>query len=134
MLVSLVPGLAFFAPTIVRTIYPKATVISQQLHTVPPYVVGAFFTVLFPLLSTKLDRRNIFFIIGAPMIMIGYIMFLATTQHDTKTRYGATFIIASGAFSFGALSNAQVSANLVSDTARAAGIGTNVMMGNIGGK
>lgn len=61
-------------------------------------------------------------------------MFLATTQHDTKTRYGATFIIASGAFSFGALTNAQVSANLVSDTARAAGIGTNVMMGNIGGK
>lgn len=39
-----VQGLAFFAPTIVKTIYPKDSVISQQLHTVPPYVVGAFFT------------------------------------------------------------------------------------------
>ena len=48
-------------------------------------------------------------------------------------RYGATFLIASGAFSFGALCNAQVSANVVSDTARAAAIGTNVMFGNIGG-
>jgi hypothetical protein len=33
----------------------------------------------------------------------------------------------------GPLSNAQVSANVVSDTARSAGIGTNVMFGNIGG-
>jgi|TARA_R110002003_G_scaffold45_5_gene3471 hypothetical protein len=48
-------------------------------------------------------------------------------------RYGATFIIASGAFSFGALCNAHASANVVSDTARASGIGTVVMFGNIGG-
>ena len=31
-----VQGLAFFAPTIVKTIYPKSSVVSQQLHTVPP--------------------------------------------------------------------------------------------------
>lgn len=31
-----VQGLAFFAPTIVKTIYPNASVVSQQLHTVPP--------------------------------------------------------------------------------------------------
>ena len=36
-----VQGLAFFLPTIVATIYPKHTVIYQQLKTVPPYVVGA---------------------------------------------------------------------------------------------
>ncbi|RDW95147.1 MFS transporter-10 [Coleophoma crateriformis] len=126
-----VQGLAFFAPTIVKTIYPKNSVVSQQLHTVPPYIVGAFFTVLFPFLSWRFDRRNIFFIISAPLTMIGYIMFLASTQ--PMVRYGATFIIASGAYSFGALCNAQVSANVVSDTARSAAIGTNVMMGNIGG-
>ena len=133
MLFRSLSGLAFFAPTIVKTIYPNNTVVSQQLHTVPPYVVGAFFTVLIPFISWKLDRRNIFFIIGAPLIMIGYIMFLATTQNDPMVRYGATFIITSGAFAFGALCNAQTSANLVSDTARAAGIGTTVMLGNIGG-
>lgn len=126
-----VQGLAFFAPTIVKTIYPKNTVISQQLLTAPPYIVGGFFTVLFPYLSSRFDRRNIFFILSAPLMMAGYIMFLATT--DSSVRYGATFIIASGAFSFGALCNAQVSANVVSDTARSSAIGMNVMFGNIGG-
>lgn len=126
-----VQGLAFFLPTIVKTIYPHSTVISQQLHTVPPYVVGAFFTVLIPFLSWRFDKRNIFFIISAPLMMIGYIMFLAS--EDPHVRYGATFLIASGAFSFGALCNAQVAANVVSDTARSSAIGTNVMMGNIGG-
>ena len=66
-----VQGLAFFAPTIVRTIYPKNTVVSQQLHTVPPYVVGAFFTLLFPLISTKIDKRLPLFIVSAPFMMIG---------------------------------------------------------------
>ena len=126
-----VQGLAFFAPTIVRTIYPDASVVSQQLHTVPPYVVGAFFTLLFPFLSWRFDKRMPFFIAGPPLMMIGYIMFLASS--DAMTRYGATFLIASGAFAFGALCNAHVSNNVVSDTARSAAIGTNVMFGNIGG-
>lgn len=125
-----VQGLAFFLPTIVRTIYPKNTVIFQQIRTVPPYVVGAFFTVLFPFLSWRFDRRQIFFIISAPLMMCGYIMFLAS--EIPQVRYGATFLITSGAFSFGALCNAQVSANVVSDTARSGAISMNVMFGNIG--
>jgi sugar phosphate permease len=32
-----VQGLAFFLPTVVRTIYPNLTVPQQQLRTVPPY-------------------------------------------------------------------------------------------------
>lgn len=126
-----VQGLAFFAPTIVQTIYPNASVVSQQLHTVPPYVVGGFFTLLFPYLSWRLDKRLLFFVISPPLMMIGYIMFLASK--DPMVRYGATFIIASGAFAFGALCNANSSANVVSDTARSSAIGTTVMFGNIGG-
>ncbi|ESK97477.1 mfs transporter [Moniliophthora roreri MCA 2997] len=126
-----VQGLAFFLPTIVRTIYPTSSVVSQQLHTVPPYIVGGFLTVFFPLLSWKFDQRNIFFIAASPLLMIGYIMFLASG--NPEVRYGATFLIASGAFIFGPLCNAQVSANVVSDTARSSAIGMNVMMGNIGG-
>lgn len=126
-----VQALAFFAPTIVKTIYPKNSTISLQLHTVPPYVFGAFFVVFFSYLSSRYDRRNIFYIISAPLVMIGYIMFLASKAGHT--RYAATFLIAAGAYSFGALCNAQVSANVVSDTARSAAIATNVMFGNIGG-
>ncbi|KAJ6111328.1 hypothetical protein N7523_007389 [Penicillium sp. IBT 18751x] len=126
-----VQGLGFFAPTIVQTIYPDATVVSQQLHTVPPYIVGAFFTILFPYLSWRFDHRMIFFIASPPLMMTGYIMFLAS--EDNMVRYGATFVIASGAFAFGALCNANSSANVVSDTARSSAIGTTVMFGNVGG-
>ncbi|OLN82383.1 putative transporter C1002.16c-like protein 23 [Colletotrichum chlorophyti] len=126
-----VQGLAFFLPTIVRNIYPTSTVERQQLFTVPPYVTGAVFTVLLPLISWRLDRRQIFFIMSAPLSMVGYIMFLASK--DLSVRYGATFLIASSVFALGALTNAQVSANVVSDTARSSAIGTNVMFGNIGG-
>jgi len=58
-------------------------------------------------------------------------MFLASRA--ANVRYGATFLVASGAYSFGALTNAQVSANVISDTARSSAIATNVMFGNIGG-
>ncbi|KAJ5354933.1 hypothetical protein N7541_005977 [Penicillium brevicompactum] len=126
-----VQGLGFFAPTIVKTIYPDASVISQQLHTVPPYVVGAFFTLLFPYLSWRFDHRLIFFVVSPPLMMTGYIMFLAS--ENSMVRYGATFIIASGAFAFGALCTAHASANVISDTARSSAIGTTVMFGNIGG-
>lgn len=126
-----VQGLAFFAPTIVKTIYPDASTVTQQLYTVPPYAVGAFFTVLVPLLSWRFDRRQVFMICSGPPVMAGYVMFLAS--EDLHVRYGATFLITSGAFMLGALTNAQVSANVVSDTARSSAIGTNVMVGNIGG-
>ncbi|EME80662.1 uncharacterized protein MYCFIDRAFT_141003 [Pseudocercospora fijiensis CIRAD86] len=126
-----VQGLAFFAPTIVRTIYPHQSVVHQQLRTVPPYVVGAFSTLVVPYISYKIDRRTIFMIGSAPLMMAGYIMFLASTE--ARVRYGATFIITTGAFTFGSLCNAQVSANVISDTARSSAIGTNVMLGNVGG-
>lgn len=66
-----VQGLGMFAPTIIKTIYPSAGVISQQLHTVPPYIVGAFFTLLFPFLSWRFDHRLIFFVLCAPLMIIG---------------------------------------------------------------
>ncbi|KAL3475975.1 major facilitator superfamily domain-containing protein [Aspergillus californicus] len=126
-----VQGLAFFAPTIVRTIYPDKTVIGQQLQTVPPYIVGAFSTVLIPYLSGRFDRRVIFFILTPFFMMTGYIIFLATD--NGQARYGATFLIAFGSFPIGVLANAHAAANVVSDSARAASIGMVVMMGNIGG-
>jgi hypothetical protein len=126
-----VSGLAFFAPTIIRTIYPTKSVIHQQLYTVPPWVVGAVVCLIVNYVSWKTDRRNIFMIGSAPVIMAGFAMCLATT--NTSVRYASTFLIASGACSLGALTNGQVAANVVSDTARASAIGTNVMFGNFGG-
>ncbi|CAJ2505513.1 Uu.00g129070.m01.CDS01 [Anthostomella pinea] len=126
-----VQGLAFFAPTIVSSIYPTASTIRKQLYTVPPYAVGAVFEVLFPLMSWRFDRRQIFLIATAPLTMLGYILFLASDE--PRVRYAATFFTAINCFAVGSLSNAQASAQVVSDTARSMGIATNIMYGNIGG-
>ncbi|KAJ9110827.1 hypothetical protein QFC22_006684 [Naganishia vaughanmartiniae] len=126
-----VQGVAFFTPTIVATIYPKKDTIHKQLFTVPPYIVGAVFTVLFPYISMKIRRRGIIMMCSAPLMMIGYVIFLATT--NPHARYGAIFLIMMGAFSFGALCNAWAAMNVASDTARAAALGFVVMMGNCGG-
>ncbi|KAL2119907.1 hypothetical protein VTJ04DRAFT_6868 [Mycothermus thermophilus] len=126
-----VQGLAFFAPTIVRTIYPDKTTVQQQLFTVPPYVVGGFFTLALPWLSHRMDRRQVFLILTTPLVIAGYSIFLGTT--DSSARYAATFLLSSSLFAVGPLANSQVSANVVSDTARSSAIGLNVMAGNIGG-
>ncbi|KAI2626922.1 putative MFS transporter [Hypomontagnella submonticulosa] len=126
-----VQGLAFFTPTIVATIYPTYSTVQKQLYTVPPYVVGAVFEVLLPLLSWRLDKRQIFLILVAPLTMMGYIMFLAST--DTKVRYAATFFTAISCFAAGPLTNAQVSAQVISDSARSMSLATNMMFGNVGG-
>lgn len=121
-----VQGLAFFLPTIVSSIYPEYTVIQKQLHSVPPYVVGAFFAVAFPAVSWWLDRRQFLIAMTAPMVMTGYIMFLASEL--SEVRYAACFLIASSAMVIGSLSNAHISANVVSDTARSSAIGLNVSL------
>lgn len=118
-----VQGLAFFAPTVVRTIYPDETTVRQQLYTVPPYITGAVFCIVFCLISWKTDRRQIIISLSAPLGIAGYAMFVATT--DARVRYGATFLVSSSVFALGPLTNAQVSANVVSDTARSSAIGMN---------
>lgn len=124
-------SMAFFLPTIVATIYPKNSVVSKQLHAVPPFVVGAASVVISNFLAWKLKKRLVIMMILSPLPIIGYIMFLASK--DPHVRYGATFIIAIGSFPFGALCPSQAAANTLSDTARSAGIGLVMVMGNIGG-
>ncbi|KAG6026836.1 hypothetical protein E4U41_001160 [Claviceps citrina] len=126
-----VQSLAFFAPTIVRTIYRDRTVVQYQLLTVPPYMVGAFFILLSAYISWRIDRRLVFLILASPVVMVGYAIFLANAS--STVRYAATFLITSSIFVFGPLGNAHVAANVVSDTARGAAIGMNVMLGNVGG-
>ncbi|CAI4217804.1 unnamed protein product [Parascedosporium putredinis] len=113
-----VQGLAFFLPTIVRSIYPEFTVVQQQLYSVPPYAVGAFFVLAYPALSWYLDRRQVLIALTSP------------SSHRALRRH---LLIASSTMVLGPMSNAQISANVVSDTARSSAIGFNVMMGNIGG-
>lgn len=125
-----VQGLGFFLPTIISTIYPDASVTRQQLYTVPPYVIGAFFTVAFSGLSWMLDRRQIIMTISALPILTGYAIFLGTL--DPHARYAATFLVASTCTTMGSMTSAQISCNVVTDTARSAAMATNVMFASLG--
>ncbi|GAB0138735.1 hypothetical protein EsDP_00006960 [Epichloe bromicola] len=126
-----VQSFAFFLPSVVKTIYGKETIVRQQLLTAPPYLLGAVFMIPFPLMRWRMDKRQIFIVCSAPLVMVGYSMFLGSDS--SSAGYAATFLIAMSTFTNGAMTNAQVSASDMSDTARSAAIGTNVMMGNIGG-
>lgn len=116
-------SISFFLPTIVKSIYPGRTAVQQQLLTVPPYIVGGFFALLIPALSWRFDHRQWFLAIAGPAAMAGFTILLATL--DANVRYGAIFLTASTAFTLGAMCNAQVSANVLSDSARSIAIGTN---------
>ncbi|KAJ9111756.1 hypothetical protein QFC22_006415 [Naganishia vaughanmartiniae] len=126
-----VTGVAFFAPTIVGTIYPTKTTIQKQLYTVPPYIVGALCTCIFPYITTRVKRRGVVMLCTAPLVITGYIIFVSTT--NPQARYGALFLILAGSPSFGAFTNGWAAINVASDTARAAALGCVVMMGNCGG-
>ncbi|RYP04659.1 hypothetical protein DL764_004321 [Monosporascus ibericus] len=104
-----VQGLAFFTPTIVGTIYPAYSTVQEAA------VHGA----------------AVFIVMTAPLVMVGYVVLLATT--NPRARYAATFLNASSCFAVGALANAQASAQVVSDTSRTISLSTNMMFGNIGG-
>ncbi|KAL2782925.1 hypothetical protein BJX66DRAFT_319483 [Aspergillus keveii] len=95
-----VQGLAFFLPTIVRTIIPEKSTVQQQLQTVPPNILGAISTLVVPYLSSRFDRRTLFFIVTPLFMMAGYIIFLATETNHSRARYGATFLIAIGSFPY----------------------------------
>lgn len=116
-------GISFFLPTIIRTIYPDQTRVHQQLLTVPPYIVASFCFLLVSWLATVYDTRQIFLFFSGPLVIVGYSMLLKST--DPTVRYAAIFLTASCAFFGGSLSNAQVSANTDSDTARNIAISTN---------
>ncbi|GAA6032527.1 hypothetical protein JCM8097_004800 [Rhodosporidiobolus ruineniae] len=126
-----VQGVGFFLPTIIRTIFPGRTTVQQQLLSVPPYVVGAIFTLGAGYASFKLRKRGLIGVVSAVPMIIGYCIYVAT--NNPNARYGAAHIVALGAFSFGSICTTWVAANQTSDTARAAAIGTNVFLGNVGG-
>ncbi|KAL0059969.1 hypothetical protein AAF712_013265 [Marasmius tenuissimus] len=76
----------------------------------------------------KTDSRLSILIITSPLVPIGYAIFLGTG--NPHARYGATFLLTTSAA--GSLCMAAVSANVVSDTARASAVATLSAIGNIG--
>lgn len=126
-----VQGVAFFLPTIVRTLFPDRTVIQQQLLTVPPNVVGAICVLASAYITTKMKVRAPMVFFNSLLMATGYAMFLGSK--NLNIRYGGAFITCMGAFCMGALLPAWASINTNNDSERAGAIGIVVMLGNVGG-
>jgi MFS family permease len=126
-----VQGVAFFLPTIVKTLYPKETVIHQQLLTVPPNVVGAVGVLLSAYITTKIRVRFPIVFVNALFMLTGYAMFLGSK--NLNVRYAGSFVTCIGAFSMGALLPAWAAINTNNDSEKAGAIGVVVMFGNMGG-
>ncbi|POY71126.1 hypothetical protein BMF94_5883 [Rhodotorula taiwanensis] len=126
-----VQGVGFFLPTIIKSIYPGETVIQQQLRTVPTYVVGCASTLASGYFAWKTKRRGLYMLLSAPFMIIGFVLYIISLR--PQIRYAAAFMVAIGAFNFGALATAWSAANVSSDTARSSAIGTTVFFGNCGG-
>ncbi|GAA5992284.1 hypothetical protein JCM10908_000406 [Rhodotorula pacifica] len=126
-----VQGVGFFLPTIIKNIYPKETVIQQQLRTVPTYVVGMASVLASGYFAWKTKRYALYMLISAPFMTIGYVLYLISL--NAHIRYAAAFMVAIGCFNFGALCTGWAAANVASDTARSSALGMVVFCGNVGG-
>lgn len=81
--------------------------------------------------SQRLDRQNLFLIGIVPLSILGSL--LLATSKNPKVQYSAMFLVTIGVYCSWPLCLAQVSANLVSDTAKAAAIGLAATFSNAGG-
>ncbi|SPO39297.1 related to TNA1 - high affinity nicotinic acid plasma membrane permease [Pseudozyma flocculosa] len=126
-----VQGIAFFLPSIVRTLFPGKTVIQQQLLTVPPNVFGGVCVLVVAYCSTKFKVRGLVIAFTSLFTAAGYVMYLASSQ--TNTRYAASFLATVGCYAHGAVVPAWATINTNNDSERAGAIGIVVLLGNFGG-
>ena len=125
-------SLGFFTPTIIRTLFPGKTVVQQQLLSVPPYLVGAFFTVFWAWLSTRLRVRGPIIVVASIFMITGYGIYV-NTSNPLGAKYAGSFLAMLGTFTLGSLCNAWAAANVNTDSAKNGALGLTVFFGNIGG-
>ncbi|PWN51714.1 MFS general substrate transporter [Violaceomyces palustris] len=126
-----VQGIAFFLPTVVKTLFPGRSTIHLQLLTVPSNLVGAVGVILFSYASFKFKNRSIFIFIASLFMTCGYAIFLGTNKSGAN--FAGCFIAGFGAFCMGPLMSSYAAINTNNDSERAGAIGMVVMFGNLGG-
>ncbi|KAJ6542077.1 major facilitator superfamily domain-containing protein [Mycena vulgaris] len=126
-----VQGAAVFLPTVIGSLFPGKTSIEKQLLSVPPYFFAALVQVIVPWISMRVDTRGPFMAGHAAVGIIGYAIFVGSSS--AHARYAACFLVAGGAFPFGAFSPGLVAVNTGPDATRAVALGVVASVGNVGG-
>ncbi|XP_014562681.1 hypothetical protein COCVIDRAFT_83609 [Bipolaris victoriae FI3] len=122
-------SLANFQPTILKGL--GYTAIQAQVHTIPVYLVGAAFSVIFAYASERLQRRYLFYIFGWAVLAVGLIVEIAHPPNP-KVRYMGMFFIACGCYLAMPISIIWVSMNCGSGYKRAVAIAAIINFGTAG--
>ena len=123
-----VQSFSLFLPTILNALGWAA--IRSQLYSVPPYVVGAVWSIFVAWLSDKFQKRGLFILVGTALAIIGYSMLVATNSNTIK--YLGTFFACCGAFPLGPAFLAWALNNAAGPSVRAITSAYIVAIGNCG--
>jgi hypothetical protein len=122
-------SIANFQPTILKGL--GYTSIQAQVHTIPVYIVGAAFSVIFAYMSEWLNHRYLFYMLGWLVLSVGLIIQIAYPP-AANIRYMAMFFMASGAYLAMPVSIVWVSINAGKGYKRAIAIGAIINFGTAG--
>ncbi|EXJ86137.1 hypothetical protein A1O1_06507 [Capronia coronata CBS 617.96] len=96
---SILSGLysfGLFLPTIIKGLGYTAN--EAQLWSVIPYAVAAVVTVVVAFASDRLKLRGVVMLCVLPLAIIGYAAIANVSEHDNNTKYGMTFLMATGLY------------------------------------
>ncbi|KAK5280366.1 hypothetical protein LTS03_009470 [Exophiala xenobiotica] len=85
-----------FLPTIIKGLGYTAN--EAQLWSVIPYAVAAVITVVVAFLSDRLKLRGVVMLGVLPLAIVGYAVIGNVGEHDNNTKYGMTFLMATGLY------------------------------------
>lgn len=85
-----------FLPTIIKGLGYTAN--EAQLWSVIPYAVAAVLTVVVAIVSDRLKLRGVVMLFTLPLAIIGYAAIANVGEHDNRTKYGMTFLMATGLY------------------------------------
>lgn len=120
---------SLFSPTIVNGLGFEGE--EAQLHTVPPYVPAAVFTVVVAILSDKVKMRGPFMLLFLPIAMAGYI--LAIVAKNNLQRYVAIHLIATGIYPCGPCILSILPNNCAGHYKKATAVALQLAIANCGG-
>ena len=122
-------GLAYFAPTILRSMGYSA--VRTQLMSVPPYATTFVFSVGIGILADRWGQRAYSMLFSGVLATIGYILFLTSTQ--TSVLYGSIFLQTMGAFTSAPAIGTWNINNVQPHYKRSTAVALGLVMANCGG-
>ncbi|KAF2181111.1 MFS general substrate transporter [Zopfia rhizophila CBS 207.26] len=122
-------SIANFQPTILKGLGYTAT--QAQIHTIPVYLVGAAFSVIFAYLSEYLRQRYFFYLLGWAVLATGLIVEIAQ-PNAAGVRYMGMFFMASGAYLAMPISIVWIAINVGKGYKRSIALGAIINFGTAG--